>query len=224
MRQMTADTKAGLAVLALAVAIFGGVFVYHNVLKDKPSTDPASGDRATQAAVIRADSHRLSTAKDNKVTVVEFLDFECEACGAAFPIVEQLRTKYEGRVTFVARYFPLPSHRNAENAAHAVEAAARQGKFEDMYERMFKTQAKWGEQQDSQAPLFRSYAQDLGLDMDKFDADVTSVAVARRVQKDIDDGTALGVTGTPTFFLNGKRVTLSSTQDLVQAIDQALAK
>ena len=221
---MTTDTKAGLAVLALAVAIFGGVFVYHEVLKDKPSTDPAPGDGAAQAAVIRADSHRLSTAKDTKVTVVEFLDFECEACGAAFPIVEQLRTKYEGRVTFVARYFPLPSHRNAKNAAHAVEAAARQGKFEDMYERMFTTQANWGEQQDSQAPLFRSYAQAFGLDMTQFDADVKSAAVARRVQKDIDDGTTLGVTGTPTFFLNGKRVTLSSTQDLVKAIDKALAE
>lgn len=216
---MNTDTKLGLAVLTVALAIFGSVFLYHQVLKAKPSTDAGE-----QTKVVRSDSHRLGPPSDSKVTVVEFLDFECEACRAAYPIVEQLRTKYEGRVTFVARYFPLPSHRNAKNAAHAVEAAARQGAFEKMHQRMFQTQATWGEQQDSQAPLFRSYAQDLGLDMTQYDRDVNSSTVAQRVQKDIDDGVALGVTGTPTFFLNGKKVTLSSTQDLVQAIEGALAK
>lgn len=217
---MTTDTKLGLGVLALALAIFGGVFTYHKVLKDDPSEKGA----ASPGVVLRSDSHRLSVAANGKVTLVEFLDFECEACGAAYPIVEQLRTKYEGRVTFVARYFPLPSHRNAKNAAHAVEAAARQGAFEKMYERMFTTQSKWGEQPDSQAGLFRTYAADLGLNMAKYDRDVASAAVARRVQKDVNDGTALGVTGTPTFFLNGQRVQISSTPDLQRAIEAELAR
>jgi protein-disulfide isomerase len=124
----------------------------------------------------------------------------------------------------VARYFPVPSHRNAENAAHAVEAAARQDKFEQMYQRMFETQSEWGEQQESKAPLFRSYAEDLGLDMDRYDEDVTSQSVARRVQKDVDDGRALNVAGTPTFFLNGKQLKVTSTDDFIRAIDEALAE
>uniref|UniRef100_UPI003704D468 DsbA family protein n=1 Tax=Vibrio cidicii TaxID=1763883 RepID=UPI003704D468 len=84
-------------------------------------------------AVVRADSRILQKAQTDKVTVVEFLDFECEACGAAYPVVEQLREQYKDRVTFIARYFPIPSHKNAMNAAMAAEAAGRQGKFTEMY-------------------------------------------------------------------------------------------
>lgn len=218
--QLTPAGKLGIALTsgAFALALIGIAFVYSEVQRQKPSEETG-----TKAAVVRADSHRLSTAKEPKVTLVEFLDFECEACGAAFPIIEQLRTKYDGEVTFVARYFPLPGHRNAANAAHAVEAAARQDAFEGMYKRMFETQSKWGEQQESRAPLFRSYAADLGLDLDRYDADLRSASVARRVQKDVNDGLALEVSGTPTFFLNGEKLTISSTQDLIRAIDKALA-
>lgn len=87
---------------------------------------------------------------------------------------------------------------------------------------MFDTQAQWGESEDSKAPLFRTYAQDLGLEMAKFDAEVKSDVVAARVQKDIDDGTKLGVSRTPTFFLNGKKLILSTTEEFVQAIDNVL--
>lgn len=217
MKTMT-DTKIAIAVGLLALVSIGGVFAYQGLTKDEPSA------ASVREAVVRADSHRIGTADNGKVTLVEFLDFECESCGAAYPFVEQLREQYKGRVTFVARYFPVPSHRNAENAAHAVESAARQGKFEEMYKRMFETQPEWGEQQDSNAPLFRSYAEDLGLDMDRYDQDVKSASVAKRVQKDLDDGKTLGVSGTPTFFLNGKKLEVSSEEDFIQAIDQALAE
>lgn len=90
------------------------------------------------------------------VTLVEFLDFACEAYGAAYPFIEQLREQYDGEVTFAVRYFPLPSHKNANNAAYAVESAARQGKFEQMYKRPYDTQIEWGASQDSKAALFRS--------------------------------------------------------------------
>src|ERR1700754_1769165 len=92
-----------------------------------PTTNTADGGASSAPVavapdvLVRPDSHRLSTATDGKVTFVEFLDFECEACRAAFPAVEQLRQEYQGRVTFVLRYFPIPSHSNAENAALAVE-------------------------------------------------------------------------------------------------------
>ena len=184
-----------------------------------------SGDPGATAdgALVRDNSHRLSTAEDGRVTLVEFLDFECESCRAAYPFVEQLREKYEGEVTFVARYFPMPGHANAENAAVAVEAAAQQGRFEEMYHRMYETQPEWGERQDSQAALFRTFAADLGLDMAVYDATVADPATLKRVLRDREDGLALGVEGTPTFFLNGEKLEVSTTDQFIERIDAALA-
>jgi protein-disulfide isomerase len=216
---MTKQTKIALLVGLVAMTLFGGAFVYQEVAAPEPA-DAAERKNIT----VRADSHRLDTAEDGKVTLVEFLDFECEACGAAYPFIEQLREQYAGKVTFVLRYFPIPSHANANNAAYAVESAARQGKLEDMYKRMYDTQAEWGESQDSKADLFRSFAEDLGLDMARYDADVASPEVAARVQKDVDDGTRLGVSGTPSFYLNGQRLIPSTTEEFIQAIDEALAE
>lgn len=216
---MTKQTKIALVLAAIAASFIGAAFIYSSLTSPEPA-DATERKNIT----VRADSHRLSTAEDDKVTLVEFLDFECEACRAAYPFIERLREQYDGRVTFVMRYFPIPSHKNANNAAYAVESAARQGKLEEMYKRMFDTQAEWGESQDSKAPLFRTYAEDLGLDMAAYDADVNSPEVAERVQKDVDDGTKLGVSGTPSFFLNGQRLTPSTTEEFIEAIDRALAK
>lgn len=175
-------------------------------------------------SVLEDNSHRLSEADDDKVTVVEFLDFECEVCGAVYPAIEQLREEYAGRVTFVVRYFPIPGHHNSMNAAIAVEAAAQQGQFKAMYSRMFETQAQWGEQQVSKADLFRSFADALGLDLAQYDAAVADPATQERVQTDFDAGQALGVEGTPTFFVNNDKLTIESIDDLRAAFDQALAE
>ena len=131
---------------------------------------------------MRPDSHKLGVAPDGKVTFVEFLDFECESCRAAFPAVEQLRKDYAGKVTFVVRYFPIPSHFNAERAARAVEAAARQGKFEQMYQKMYETQTEWGEQQVPADDLFRGFAKDLGLDLAAWDKAYDAPATLERDQ------------------------------------------
>lgn len=183
----------------------------------------ASGQSQTQGRLVRDDSHRLQTAPDGKATLVEFLDFECEACRAAYPLVEQLRKDYAGRVTFVLRYFPIASHKSAMNAALAVEAAAQQGKLEPMYQRMYASQAEWGEQQSSQAARFRTDAIVLGLDMAAYDKAVADPATLARVEKDRQDGLALGVQGTPTFFLNGKQVTAQTEQQFRAEVDAALA-
>jgi len=209
------------AVVAFVVVVAVIVFSFGT-----NSSRPAASIDASGAAVevVREDSHVLGKPGATTVTLVEFLDFECEACGAAYPFVESLREKYAGQVTFVARYFPIPSHKNALNAAIAAEAAARQGQFEQMYTKLFETQKEWGEQQDSRAPLFRQFADDLGLDLAQFDADVADAAVRDRVLSDQNDGTALGVTGTPTFFLNGELLQPESADDLIRAIDDALGR
>lgn len=206
---------------ALVAAFVLAVFVFLGV--SNRGTDATGTAQDAGTTVVREDSHRLSTAPDGRVTLVEFLDFECEACKAAYPFVEQLREEYEGRVTFVARYFPMPGHANAENAAVAVEAAAQQGRFEDMYHRMYETQTEWGERQDSQADVFRGFAEELGLDIADYDAAVADPATLERVLRDREDGLALGVQGTPTFFLNGEKVEVQDTDEFVELIDAALA-
>ncbi|MGG5754045.1 DsbA family protein [Zafaria sp. Z1313] len=168
--------------------------------------------------VVRENSRVLSQAPDEKAVLVEFLDYECEACGAAYPFVEELRAKYSENVTFVHRYFPLPGHLNSMNAAVAVEAAAGQGAYEPMYKRMFETQAQWGESADNRSDLFRTYAEDLGLDMAAYDAAVADPATKERVEADVADGTALGVTGTPTFFLDGKIVMVQNLDEFEAAV------
>lgn len=211
--------RSALIAGALVVVAITGVLVY--ALATGPrGLAPEQQDGALPAT--RTDSHVLDEAGPDAPTLVEFMDFECEACGAFYPVVEQIREQYAGRINYVIRYFPIASHANAMNAALAVEAAAQQGQVEDMYHRMFETQAEWGEQQTSQADLFRSFAEDLGLDLAAYDDAIADPSTQERVQQDLDDGQALGVQGTPTFFLDGERLELSSVQDLTDALDRAL--
>ncbi|MGC5225094.1 DsbA family protein [Micromonospora sp. DT81.3] len=187
---------------------------------------PAPADEsAGPAQTVRPDSQVLDDGGEGAVTVVEFLDFECEACGAAYPYVEELREQYAGEITYVVRYFPLPGHFNSTNAAVAAEAAARQGKFEEMYHALFQSQSEWGEAGESRAELFRSFAEEIGLDMTTFDRDVADPETTARVQADFAEGQALGVSSTPTFFVNDEQlVDLQSWADVTGAIDAELAQ
>ena len=215
--------KRNAIVSALVVVVFAAIVTAALTLgAKKPAPADAAEPGTTTGKLIRDDSHRLGAPGTDKVVLVEFLDFECESCRAAYPVVEDLRTKYAGKVDFVVRYFPIPSHANAVNSAVAVEAAAQQGKFEDMYKRMYDTQTTWGEQQDSKADVFRGFAQELGLDLAAYDKAVADKATAERVERDRQDGLDLGVQGTPTFFLNGKKLQPNTVQDFHDSIDAAL--
>lgn len=212
---VSTNLKVTLGIVAAAVAALLVVVISN--LGGSPR--PAAAD-----ALVRPDSHKLSTAADGRTTVVEFLDFECESCLAAYPGVEKLRAEFGDRITYVVRYFPIASHPNAFNAAHAAEAAARQGKFELMYKKLFDNANGWGHQKQSQAAVFETYAREMGLDMNRYTADVISAEVAARVKADAADGEALGVQGTPTFFINGQKFDGSPTYDgLKAAVDESLA-
>jgi protein-disulfide isomerase len=216
---MTTNTKISLSVLAVIAVVVGAL-----VMLARPEGVGGASSTAPASVLVRPDSHQLSTAADGRVTVVEFLDLECGSCGAAFPGVERLRGEYAGKVTFVMRYFPLRSHRNAELAARAVEAAGQQGQLEPMYRKMFETQPQWAGAQVSQRAAFLGFARDLGLDMAKFEAALDDQATIDRVLADRADGISLGVTGTPTFFINGVKFTGTPTyQALKSAIDGELA-
>jgi protein-disulfide isomerase len=206
--------------MALAAIVLGGVAWYAIFTATKPQqvASPAAG--AEQ--LVRADSHRLTAPAEEKAQLVEFLDFECPSCAAVHPFVEELKAEFGDRITFVNRYFPLSAHPNSGQAALAAEAAAQQGQYQQMAAKLFENQSQWAGSQQSQAPLFRTYAGQLGLDLAQFDAVVADQKTEDRILADIADGNALGVNGTRTFFLNGEKLTLSPKADFRQKLADAL--
>lgn len=142
---------------------------------------------------------------DAKVTLVEYSDFQCPACAARKPLVESLINEFGNHLRFVYRYFPLSTiHKNAQISSQAAEAAGLQGKFWEMHDLLFENQTLWAAQSNDQAQeTFIGYAAQLGLDSEKFKTDLKSDVVENAVNEDYDSGQAAGVTGTPTFFLNG---------------------
>lgn len=209
---VTGGAIVAIAAIALPMAALG---------QPAPAALP-SGSGA--APTLSADAHYLDQVGEDAPTVVEFLDFECEACGMLYPYVEEVREYYDGKINYVVRYFPLQGHFNSMHSALAVEAAAQQGKYEEMFHLMFETQGEWGEGQTSEAPRFRGYAEQLGLDLAAYDAAVADPATLTRIEDDYNAGLALGVTSTPTFFLDGEMLTLTTPNDLPDAIDRALTK
>lgn len=217
---MKTPMKVTLIAIAAVVALVIVAIIY--TISTRPQA-PADDNAADALPGARSNSHVLDSPGPNAPTLVEFLDFECEACGALYPYVEEIREQYDGQINYVFRYYPIPSHYNSMNAALAVEAAAQQDRVEDMYHRMFETQAEWGEQQVSEADLFRGFAEDLGLDMAADDQAVADPATRERIEEDFAEGQQMGVQGTPTFFLDGERLELTQLTDLTNALDRALA-
>ena len=176
---------------------------------------------ADVGVLVREDSPTLGPA-DAPVTLVEFLDPECEACRAYFPIVKQVMADYDGQVRLVVRY--IPGHANSALAAIALEAAREQDetKYWEMMERLFERQPEWGELQEPQSALFLDVAAEVGLDT----ASIQTAMLAgdtTMLERDLADAMAVDVRGTPTFFVNGEMVTESSPEGLRAAIDAALA-
>ena len=137
---------------------------------------------------------------DAPVTLVEYGDYECPYCAAAHPIVKRLREMLRQRLRFVFRNFPLNNvHAHASIAAQAAEAAAAQGKFWPMHDLLYAHQATLAEH------AMDEFALRAGLEIYKFNADLSSRRFAKRVAADFEGGQRSGVTGTPTFFINGVR-------------------
>jgi protein-disulfide isomerase len=142
--------------------------------------------------------HVLGPA-DGRVTLVEYGDFECPFCGAAFPELQRVLRDLGARVRFVFRHFPLAEqHPHAPLAAEAAEAAAAQGKFWPMHDLLYQRQAALD------ADDLVGYARELGLDADRVRRELTEHTHAARVREDFLSGVQSGVSGTPRFFINGR--------------------
>ncbi len=168
---------------------------------------------------VTAKDHMRGSA-DAKAVLVEYGDYQCPACGAYHPLIKKLLTEENGKVNVVFRNFPLPQHQNAIPAAYAAEAAGMQGKFWDMFDMIYEHQSDW-EDKSNAVDIFVEYAKTLRLDVLQYQKDFVSSAVRERAQHEKETGITAGINSTPTFFLNGKSITVTSYDQLKQLIEQA---
>lgn len=159
---------------------------------------------------------------DASVTMVEFSDFQCQACRASWPQVESLLDKYPDKIRFIYRHFPLTSiHQHAVAAAVAAEAAAGQGKFWEYATLLFDQQDTWSQTRDPKE-LFTSFAKQIEIgDIDKFQKDLENQVGKDRVLAELQLGNKFGVNATPTFFVNGEKTTAAGLQ---LAVEKVLSK
>ena len=219
---MTKEAKILIAIAA--VVVIGGILlaIFANPQKTEPgaAVDPQS--------LIRSHSHMTKQASA-KVNLVEFGDFQCPGCAAASPRIKEIVEFYKDNpdVNFVFRNFPLDSiHPNAHIASEAAEAAGQQGKYWEMHHLLYEKQGEWGTNPNP-LDLFVGYAEGLGLNGGEFRTAVGNRLFADVIKTDQEDGTAVGVNSTPTFFLNGVRVetpAVPTVAELKAKIDEALAK
>ncbi len=220
-----------LGVIALLVII--GAIVGANYYRNSQQSVRVTGNSNSNSAaaippetLVRADSPTLG-APDAKITLVEFLDPECESCAAFSPVVKKILKDYDGRVRLVVRYMPL--HPNSMLAATYTEAAGEQGKYWQMHDLLFSRQAEWGTRhgpaqspQPNAAEMFEKYAKEMGLDMQKVNAAVKENRFQAKLNRDLADGRTLGVRQTPSFFVNGRKLQRFGEADLRALIEDEL--
>lgn len=162
-----------------------------------------------------------------KVTLIEYGDFECPACGAYFPLVQQIIANYSSTVLFAFRNFPLYSiHPDAGIAAQAAEAAGLQGKYWPMHDLLYTDQTTWVDSAASSvvAEFFNGYASQLGLNVTQFDTDINSAKVLNKIQNDVTTGNNAQIDHTPTFFINNTQIpNPTSLADFETALNAAIA-
>ena len=151
------------------------------------------------------------------ITLLEYGDYECPYCGAAHPIVHEVRRRMGKRLCFVYRHFPLTNvHPHAELAAEAAEAAGAQGRFWEMHDTLYEHQRRLRDED------LRAYAEQLELDLDRFDKEMAEHVHAERIHEDFMSGVRSGVNGTPTFYINHVRHDDSYDADtLLEALERA---
>lgn len=171
----------------------------------------AAGSSKQNPTDASAGSTRPNVKVSSPVVLEEYGDYQCPPCGQLYPELKQIEKEYGNQVQIVFHHFPLAKiHRNAVAAAHAAEAARNQNKFWEMHDLLYRNQKDWAELADPR-PVFESYARQLSLNLDAFDRDLVSNVIDQRISADIQRGSAHGVTGTPTVFLDSQLVNYQAT-------------
>lgn len=214
--------------IVIVAVVAAGAFVasryYSGSVDKKPVVPPQNNE-----ALVREDSPTLGP-KDAKVTIVEFLDPECETCAVFGPIVKKMVKDNEPNIRLVVRYATF--HPNSMRAAAFIEAAGEQGKYWEALDLLFQKQPEWGERHGAPASapkpdinaLFEKYAQTLGLDLDKLNSFIKAASYASKMERDKRDGQSLGVRQTPSFFVNGRKLTQFGESQLKALVAEELKK
>lgn len=170
-----------------------------------------------------ASTDHVKGSEEAEVVLFEYGDFQCPACGAYYPILKEVSSNFEGDVKIVYRHFPLITiHPNAFPAAKAAEAAGKQDRFWEMHDILFEKQSEW-EKSNNSEDIFLSYAKELGLDEQKYQEDFSSSEVNDKIQADMTSGNKLKVDATPTFFLNGKKISPRSYEEFRTLIESEIS-
>lgn len=218
-------------IIVLGAGLAVGLYLKRSVqesakaIPPAPATQGATPGATPTAAVPGAEPVHARGPASAPITLEEFADFQCSACGGVYPNFKAVEGEFGERLRVVFREFPLtPPHQHAVTAAHAAEAAGLQGKFWEMHDLLYENQQAWAEAFDVR-PLFEGYASKIGLDVERFKKDQTSEGVETRIFLDGRRGHSLGVKGTPTVFLNGAEVPweqVRTVEGLRAAINKAL--
>ncbi len=225
--------------LVLVAAILGGWWLYSSS-KSKPAVTKVNTNSANrnpeeaakaalalyQSAPAGAQPANILGAPTAAVTVEEFADFQCPTCATVHTKMKEINSLYSGRIKFIYRNFPLQQiHKNAYDAATAAEAAGLQGKFWAMQDQLFTNQQAWSNSNEARK-LFDEYAGKIGLDVAKFQTDMMGLQTKKRVDDDLARGRALGISGTPTVYINGNKLAFEQMEvnQMRQIIDAELSK
>lgn len=199
--------KAWIIMIVLTAALLGGmVWMARNNKIDVSSVDVNALQSASKESGQIAD--HVYGNKDAKVRLIEYGDYQCPGCGSAYPITKQLKEKYKDKIAFVFRNKPLTTiHPNALSAAAAAEAAGLQGKYWEMHDKLYESQNAWENLTgQDRTNYFVSLASSLNIDTKSFTNDLDAPNVKAKIAFDSSVSEKAGVTGTPSFFLNGKAV------------------
>ena len=237
--QKNNNSKLPLAIigLVLVAAIAGGWWFYSssktppvksntNSANKKPNNDPAAALALYRSAPAGAQPANMLGAPSATVTVEEFADFQCPTCATVHTKMKEINSLYAGRIKFIYRNYPLTQmHKNAYEAASAAEAAGLQGKFWAMQDQLFTNQKTWSNSAEARK-LFEEYANKIGLDVAKWQTDMTSLPIKTRIDADMNRGAALQITGTPSVFINGIQLAVEQMEvnTMRQIIDAEMQK
>jgi protein-disulfide isomerase len=211
--------KTFAAVVLVASLLCFGVFATFFGRSDSVPKDGASPASSSELLVR---PHSPTKGSDSApVTIVEFLDPECESCRAMHPIVNDVLGQYKDRVRLVIRYMPF--HQGSVLAAASLEEARELGKYDEALQLLFERQPTWGSHQEPRPELIATYLAELGIDPARLQPDYVVPKHLWKIERDQADGRALGVRGTPEFFVNGVRLPELGYRPLKQAIEIALS-
>lgn len=208
-----------IAATIVGVVLAGGIYFYILVRQNIKDINGTSNSNAVTNANVDLVDAPYTGSPTAKVVIVEFSDFQCSYCKEAFSVVREINSYYGDRIKFEYRNFPITeNHPNAQKAAEAGLCAHAQDKFWAMHDKMFINQS------DLSVLALKNYAKEINLNTTQFNTCLDQGVYAVKVQKDFDDGLNAGVTGTPTFFINGRMFPgVISFTDMKGAIDQLLA-